>query len=168
MPPSCALLGEFAIGTQVSLLWQHSPNTKRQRVLVLALCLVVYFLALKLTHWPGPLRLRPEFWFWDQSCLVCISTYICVCMCVYISVCLYQCMCICMSAYRVSQKILCRWSFVKIFPQQLRIFSQSFPRPLYVCIYAKVQIFVQLPLTWTELCPIKRYDAVNFYISPEF
>jgi len=37
---SCALLGGFAIGARVSLLWQHSSNVKYQRVLVLALCLV--------------------------------------------------------------------------------------------------------------------------------
>ena len=41
---SCALLGEFAIGVRVSLLWQHSPNTKCQRVLVLVLCLILLFL----------------------------------------------------------------------------------------------------------------------------
>ena len=40
MPPSCALLGGFAIGARVALLWQHSANAKCQRVLVLALCLV--------------------------------------------------------------------------------------------------------------------------------
>jgi len=40
MPPSCVLLGGFAIGTLVSLLWQHRANAKCQRVLVLALCLV--------------------------------------------------------------------------------------------------------------------------------
>jgi len=32
--PSCALLGGFAIGAQVSLLWQHSANAKCQWVLV--------------------------------------------------------------------------------------------------------------------------------------
>jgi len=37
VPPSCALLGVFAIGARVSLLWQHSANAKCQRVLVLAL-----------------------------------------------------------------------------------------------------------------------------------
>jgi len=37
---SCALLGGFAIGVRLSLLWQHSPNAKCQRMLVLALCLV--------------------------------------------------------------------------------------------------------------------------------
>ena len=26
MPPSCALLGEFAIGARVALLWQHYEN----------------------------------------------------------------------------------------------------------------------------------------------
>ena len=41
MSPSCALLGGFAIGARVALLWQHNTNAKRQRVLVLALCLVV-------------------------------------------------------------------------------------------------------------------------------
>jgi len=39
MPPSCALLGRFAIGARVSLLRQHSANTNCQRVLVLALFL---------------------------------------------------------------------------------------------------------------------------------
>jgi len=32
-PPSCALLGGFAIGARVALLWQHSANAKYQRVL---------------------------------------------------------------------------------------------------------------------------------------
>ena len=40
--PSCALLGGFAIGARVSLLWQDSANAKCQRVLVLALCLVFW------------------------------------------------------------------------------------------------------------------------------
>ena len=40
MPSGCALLGGYAIGPRVSLLWQHSPNAKCQRVLVLSLCLV--------------------------------------------------------------------------------------------------------------------------------
>ena len=42
MPHSYALLGGFAIGARVALLWQHSANGKCQRVLVLALCLVIY------------------------------------------------------------------------------------------------------------------------------
>jgi len=38
VPPSCALLGGFAIGARVTLQWQHSANAKCQLVLVLALC----------------------------------------------------------------------------------------------------------------------------------
>jgi len=41
MPPGYALLGGFAIGAHVVLLWQHSANAKCQRVLVLAVCLVL-------------------------------------------------------------------------------------------------------------------------------
>jgi len=40
VPSSCALLGGFAIGARVSLLWQRSPKAKCLRLLVLALCLV--------------------------------------------------------------------------------------------------------------------------------
>ena len=32
MPPSCALLGRFAIGARVALVWQHNANAKCQRV----------------------------------------------------------------------------------------------------------------------------------------
>jgi len=42
MPTSCVLFGGFAIGSRVSLLWQHSASAKCQRVLVLAPCLVVF------------------------------------------------------------------------------------------------------------------------------
>jgi len=28
MPPSCALLGRFAIGARVALLWQHNANLR--------------------------------------------------------------------------------------------------------------------------------------------
>jgi len=38
--PSCALLGGFAIGAWVALLWQHSANAKCRRVHVLTLCMV--------------------------------------------------------------------------------------------------------------------------------
>jgi len=48
----CALLGGFAIGPRVSLLWQHSRNAKCQRVLVLALCLVnIQLVSLPTTSW---------------------------------------------------------------------------------------------------------------------
>jgi len=32
MPPSCAVLGGFAIGARVALLWQHNANAKCLRV----------------------------------------------------------------------------------------------------------------------------------------
>ena len=32
MPHSCALLGGFAIGARVALLWQHNANAKCERV----------------------------------------------------------------------------------------------------------------------------------------
>jgi len=41
VPPNRELLGGFAIGARVALLWQHSASAKCQRVLVLALCLVI-------------------------------------------------------------------------------------------------------------------------------
>jgi len=41
VPSSCALLGGFAIGARVSLLYDNiAPNAKCERVLVLAVCLV--------------------------------------------------------------------------------------------------------------------------------
>jgi len=44
MHPSCALLGGFAIGARVALLWQHNANANvSEYVLVLALCLVCFF-----------------------------------------------------------------------------------------------------------------------------
>jgi len=49
VPPSSALLGGFAMGARVSLLWQHRANAKCQRVLVLALCLVRGCVANRLT-----------------------------------------------------------------------------------------------------------------------
>ena len=47
MLSSCAVLGGFAIGARVSLLWQHSPNAKCQRVLVLTLCLIIIIIIIK-------------------------------------------------------------------------------------------------------------------------
>ena len=46
--------------------------------------------------------------------------------------------------------------FSAIFPKRLRIFSPNFTHLLYVPIYAGLQIFIQLPATWTKLCHIKR------------
>jgi len=34
MPPSCALLGGFAIGARVALLWQHYGNAWRSLVVI--------------------------------------------------------------------------------------------------------------------------------------
>jgi len=34
MPPSCALLGGFAIGAQVALLWQHYGNAWQSPVVI--------------------------------------------------------------------------------------------------------------------------------------
>ena len=46
--------------------------------------------------------------------------------------------------------------FSDIFPKQLGIFSPNFTGLLHVPIYAGLQIFMQLPLTLTKLCHIKR------------
>jgi len=43
-----------------------------------------------------------------------------------------------------------------IFSKRLGIFSPNFTRLLYVPIYARPQIFIQLPATLTKLCHIKR------------
>ena len=56
--------------------------------------------------------------------------------------------------YRVSQKSPLRFS--DIFPKQSGVFSPNFTRLLHVPIYARVQIFIQLPATLTKLCHIKR------------
>jgi len=42
MPPSCALLGGFAIGVRVALLWQQRER-EMLASFALALCLVEYF-----------------------------------------------------------------------------------------------------------------------------
>ena len=73
VPSSCALLGGFAIGAQVLLLWQHNTEAKCQRVLVLALCLVVYIdrqksihlVNLMMTQWLGLQNVIVEnYWTW--------------------------------------------------------------------------------------------------------
>ena len=59
--------------------------------------------------------------------------------------------------------------FTDNFSQRLRTFKQNFTRLLHVCtcIYAKLQGFIQLSLTLTKLCHIKRHRLANFYISLE-
>jgi len=64
--------------------------------------------------------------------------------------------------YSVSQKILLRFS--DTFPKRLGIFSPNL-RLLYVPIYARVQIFIQLPATLTKLCYIKRDHPVHIIWS---
>jgi len=46
--------------------------------------------------------------------------------------------------------------FRAIFDKRLRILNQFFTHLLYVSIYAKLQIFIQLSQTLTKLCHIKR------------
>jgi len=48
-----------------------------------------------------------------------------------------------------------------LFPKRLRIFSPNFTRLLYVPIYARLQIFIQLPATLMKLCHIKRDHPVH-------
>jgi len=55
----------------------------------------------------------------------------------------------------VHHRLKCTLAFSDIFPKQLGIFSPNLTRLLNVHIYARVQIFVQLPPTLTKLCHIK-------------
>ena len=68
--------------------------------------------------------------------------------------------------YSVSQKNP-PWGFLTFFPKRLGIFSPNFTHVLYVPIYARVQIFIQLPTTLTKLRHIKCDHAASFYISLE-
>jgi len=63
-------------------------------------------------------------------------------------------------AYSVSQKNP-PWGFVAIFRKRLGIFWPNFTRLLCVPIYARLQIFVQLPATLTILYHIKRDHPVH-------
>jgi len=58
--------------------------------------------------------------------------------------------------YSVSQKIPLPELFSDIFPKRLGIFSPRLTHLLYVHIYARVQIFIQLSPTLTKLCHIQR------------
>jgi len=66
--------------------------------------------------------------------------------------------------YSVSQKIP-HWGFVTFFPKRLGIFALNFTRLLYVPVYARLQIFIQLPATLTKLCHIKRHHSVHIICS---
>ena len=67
--------------------------------------------------------------------------------------------------YSVSQKITpphCDLQFSDIFSKTVDNFKSVFytPSVLYVPIYARLHIFIQLPQILTKLCHIKRYYLV--------
>jgi len=66
--------------------------------------------------------------------------------------------------YSVSQKKY-PLRFSDIFPKRLGSFSPNFTRLLYVPIYARLQIFIQLSATLTKLCHIKRDHPVHIICS---
>ena len=55
--------------------------------------------------------------------------------------------------------------FLTFFPKRLGIFKQFFTHLLYVPIYARLQIFIQLSATLTKLCHIKRDHPVHIICS---
>jgi len=57
--------------------------------------------------------------------------------------------------------------FWQHFPNDWKFFTTVLHTFLLVHIYAKLQNFIQLSLTLTKLCHIKRDHLVNFYISLE-
>jgi len=65
--------------------------------------------------------------------------------------------------YTYSQKSSLRFS--DIFSKQLGIFISNFTRPLYVLIYATLQICIQLSATLTKLCHIKHNHPVHMICS---
>ena len=64
------------------------------------------------------------------------------------------------------KKILLRdLTFFSFFHKRLRIFNRFFTHLLYVPIYARSQIFIQLSPTLTKLCHIKRDYPVHIICS---
>ena len=53
------------------------------------------------------------------------------------------------------------WGLVAIFPKRLGIFQPNFICLLCVSTYTRLQIFIQLPATLTNLCHIKRDHPVH-------
>ena len=51
--------------------------------------------------------------------------------------------------------------FFSFFHKRLRIFNRFFTHPLYVLMYARLQIFMQLSPILTKLCHIKRDNLVH-------
>jgi len=60
--------------------------------------------------------------------------------------------CVCKNVHHRSKLTL---AFSDIFPKQLGIFSPNFTRLLYVPIYVRLPIFIQLSSAMTKLCHIK-------------
>ena len=56
-------------------------------------------------------------------------------------------------------------TFFHFFHKRLRIFNQFFTHPLYVPIFARLQIFIQLYPTLTKLCHIQRDCLVHVIYS---
>jgi len=71
--------------------------------------------------------------------------------------------------YRMSQKKVSPLRFSGIFPKWLEIFSPNFTRLLRVSIYARLQIFIQLPATLMKLYHIKRdrHYTQNVHYRPK-
>ena len=69
-----------------------------------------------------------------------------------------------MDVYSVSQKSV-PLRFSDIFPKRLGMFSPNFTCLLYVAMYARLQIFIQLSATLTTLCHIKRDHPVHIVCS---
>jgi len=68
--------------------------------------------------------------------------------------------------YSVSQKITpCDLWLSDIFYKRLRILNQFFAHLLYVPIYVRLQIFIQLSQILTKLCHIKRDYLVYIICS---
>jgi len=63
-----------------------------------------------------------------------------------------------MVIYRASQKKSSPWDFLSVF---LGIFRPNFTFLLYVSIYDRLQIFIQLTATLMKLCHIKRDHPVH-------
>ena len=60
------------------------------------------------------------------------------------------------TVYSVSQKNPPPRFFLTFFPKRLGMFNPNFTHQLYDPIYARLQMFSQLPPTVTKLCHIKR------------
>ena len=57
--------------------------------------------------------------------------------------------------------------FLTFSTKRIGIFNRFFTNPLYVHFYTRLQIFIQLSPTLTNLCHTKCNHTTNFYISLE-